>query len=340
MTARPASSKPTPVTERSPAEQATKKLRWFSLQNRTLLWYARWAYVVVFMGVLIYWRTFWTPDVLFIFLIGLFVLMGQGKKFIHDFSPFIVLLLVYDSLRGLANSLHGRIHYYEMINFDKWLGGGTIPTTHFQNWLYHGSVQWYDLFLYFLYIIHFAAPIGLAVLIWKTKPKEYWRFVTGFLLVSYLGFLTFILFPAAPPWMAAQMHLIPDIARFSDEIAKAFGAHGLPNIYSQINPNPVAAVPSLHVAYPTLLALFVFRIWGPKVGIPLTIYPLLVMFGVVYLGEHYVFDVVAGVLFAAGSFLFANFIFDKAPKRHHQKLRYAKAIPFVLLVVVLVAGKI
>lgn len=333
---RTAKPKPTPAA----SAKTPEKLRWLSLRNRTLLWYARWAYVVVFLGVLFYWRTFWTPDVLFIFLIGLFVLMGQGKKFIHDFSPFIVLLLVYDSLRGIAHSLHGRVHYYEMIDFDKWLGGGTIPTTHFQNWLYHGSVQWYDLFLYFVYIIHFAAPIGLAVLIWKKRPNEYWRFVTGFLLVSYLGFLTFVLFPAAPPWMAAQMGLIPDIARFSDEIALAFGANGLPNIYSQINPNPVAAVPSLHVAYPTLFTLYIFRIWGPKFGIPITIYPLLVMFGVVYLGEHYVFDVVAGVLFAVGSFALANLIFSKAPERHQKKLRYAAAIPYVLLVAVLVAGKI
>lgn len=330
------SPKATPARKK----ESPQNLRWFSLQNRTLLWYARWAYVVVFIGVLVYWRTFWTPDVLFIFLIGLFILMGQGKKFIHDFSPFIILLLVYDGLRGFADELGQRVNFYQMIDFDKALGGGTIPTIHFQNWLYNGSLQWYDFYLYGLYLIHFAAPIGLAVLIWKTKPQEYWRFVTGFLLLSYLGFLTFMIFPAAPPWMAAQLGMIPDIARFSDEIWKALGAHGFPNIYSQINPNPVAAVPSLHVAYPTLFTLYVWRIWGAKFGGPMLIYPLSVMFGVVYLGEHYVYDVIAGALFAAGSFALANLIFDKAPKRHHAKLRYAKAIPFVLLVVVLVAGRL
>lgn len=332
----PPKATPAKATQRT----ATANLRWFSLQHRTALWYTRWAYVVVFIGVLAYWRTFWTPDVLFIFLIGLFILMGQGKKFIHDFSPFIILLLVYDGLRGFADELGQRVNFHQMIQFDQWLGGGTIPTVHLQQWLHHGALQWYDFYLYGLYLIHFAAPIGLAVLIWKSRPKEYWRFVTGFLLVSYLGFLTFMIFPAAPPWMAAQLGIIPDIARFSDEIWKALGAHGFPSLYSQINPNPVAAVPSLHVAYPTLLTLYVWRIWGPKFGGPMLVYPLSVMFGVVYLGEHYVYDVIAGALFAVGSFAAANLIFDKAPKRHQSKLRYAKAIPFVLLVAVLIAGRI
>ena len=62
--------------------------------------------------------------------------------------------------------------------------------------------------------------------------------------------------------------------------------------------NPVAAMPSLHVAFATLAAGF----WWSRVRRPyrplLPLYPLAMCFSLAYAGEHYVLDELAGVAYA------------------------------------------
>ena len=76
-----------------------------------------------------------------------------------------------------------------------------------------------------------------------------------------------------------------------------------------LNPNPVAAMPSLHAAYPWL-SFLALRKYSKKLGWFFLPYPILVWFSVVYLGEHYVIDVIAGVVYAQASFWIVN-NFDK-----------------------------
>jgi len=57
-------------------------------------------------------------------------------------------------------------------------------------------------------------------------------------------------------------------------------------------------MPSLHAAYPWLFLLFGLRIWGRR-GLALAIYPAAVYAAVVYLGHHYVVDLIGGVVYAS-----------------------------------------
>src|SRR5262249_73366 len=66
------------------------------------------------------------------------------------------------------------------------------------------------------------------------------------------------------------------------------------------NPNVFGAMPSLHVAYPLMVVMFTWdRGWIWRGG---TIaFTALVSFAAVYLGHHYVLDLVAGYLVGAVS---------------------------------------
>ena len=79
--------------------------------------------------------------------------------------------------------------------------------------------------------------------------------------------------------------------------------HTLPSAispyYQLINPNPTAAFPSLHAAFPTLGWLALRRLY-PRGSWLLFAWSLLVFVSVVFLGEHYVVDVIGGVILAAG----------------------------------------
>ena len=72
-------------------------------------------------------------------------------------------------------------------------------------------------------------------------------------------------------------------------------------IYHWLTPNQYAAMPSLHAAYPFLGALFALRLWGRRAW-PALAYTAGVWVSIVYLGEHYIVDIIGGVIFALAAF--------------------------------------
>lgn len=305
-------------------EQLLYTWRWTRARFRKPISWVRLLYVVSLATVFIVWRTFWTPDLLFIALFIGFWLWGQGKQFFTQFTPFIALLLSYDGLRSLASYLNSHVHYVFMAHFDQRLFG-VLPTAWLQQYLYHGHLQWYDFYFYGLYMVHFIVPLVLAIILWKKRPGGYAQFITALLILSYAGFLTYILYPAAPPWLASQLHLITPIHRISSDVWWAMGIHNFPSLYRHLAPNEVAAVPSLHAAYPTLVWLFTYTYFDKKLAAIFLLYPISVCVGVVYLGEHYVFDVLLGIAYAVVSFVFTRWIFALLARR--RDVRPAKTSP-------------
>ncbi len=245
--------------------------------------------------------SFPTPDKLLVFLFFVFMMFGKGKELLKRLLPFVGLLLVYESFRGLVPHLNKHVNYTWMPHMDRLLFG-ELPTITFQRWWWHGHTMWYDFLFYTPYTMHFILPIILALLVWKYREKLYWQVVTTFLVVSFVGFLTFLAFPAAPPWMAAEKGYIPHIERVSTDVWFALGFKDFPSVYNKISPNPVAAVPSLHAAYATLVFLFVWRIFGNKWGLLALLQPLLIYIGTVYQGEHYMIDELIGGLYAVAAY--------------------------------------
>ena len=247
-------------------------------------------------------RVFWMPDILGLLLAISFVLTGRGAAFIRDWLPFIFLLLAYDAFRGVADDLSGRVYFTEPINAELAIFG-FMPTFKLQELLYvPGQVQWYDNLFASTYVLHFFLPLLMGVWLWRRDRREYKSFVLTLLVLSYAGFLTFLAIPVAPPWMAMRDgYLDQSAARIVFEVTSSLGATQFPTLYGQMNPNPVAAFPSLHSAYPWLAFLFLvrhFRWWA----LPVVLYPVSVWIMLVYSGEHYVVDVIGGVTYASVSY--------------------------------------
>ncbi len=266
---------------------------------------------VVLAAIFIQRPSFPSPDKLLVFLTFFFMIFGQARAMLKRFLPFVLLLLVYESFRGLAAQLNTHVNYLWMPAADRWLFGGELPTITLQHWLWHNQVQWYDFFMYIFYMLHFVFPLGLAILIWKTREKYYWQYMCTYVVLSFAGFLTYLLFPAAPPWMAAEKGLIPPITRISSEVWAALGIHDFPTLYHKIAPNPVAAVPSLHAAYATLFTIFVTKLFGKKWGVVSLVYPFAIYIGTVYQGEHYAIDAILGIVYAIAAFLLTSLLFKR-----------------------------
>jgi membrane-associated phospholipid phosphatase len=252
--------------------------------------------------------SFPTPDKLLVFLVFVFMIFNQAWDMLKHFAPFVAILLVYDSFRGLVPFLNGHVNYTLMPNFDKLLLGGNLPTVVLQQWLVRPYVTWYDYVFFIFYLLHFVLAIGMGVAIYKLRRSQYWRYAMTYVLASFGAFFIYLAFPAAPPWMASDNGIIPHITRVSSEVWGAIGITDFPSVYNSFAPNPVAAVPSLHAAFAILFAIFAFKYFGKKWGIVSLVYPFCIVVGVVYMGEHYVFDVITGAMLAVGAFVAAPYV--------------------------------
>jgi hypothetical protein len=193
------------------------------------------------------------------------------------------------------------VNILPMIEADRFLFAGHLPTVELQRLFYNpGHLQLYDYAAFFLYAMHFVLPLAFAFFLWLTNRSLFRRFAYSLVALSYLSFATYVLFPAMPPWMAAEQGYIPHVYKiFDDGLAAVSQGSGIPVVYSFLNPNPVAAMPSLHAAWPMLVFLFIARNYGRRY-LALVVYPIAVWLTIVYTGHHYVIDAVVGVLYAAG----------------------------------------
>ncbi len=263
--------------------------------------------ILALLYLLLIKNVFLTPDLIFVFFLAIFTILSETKEFLKRFLPIFSLLIIYEVFRGLADWLNGAVHYTEMINFDRWLTDGTLPTYWLQQQMWHVTVQWYDFYFYFIYMLHFLVPLTFAVILWKFHSKQYWKFVFAVVGLSFAAFVTYLIYPAAPPWMAKELGIISEpMIRVSTNIWYAMGVENYSEVYQRLPANPVAAVPSLHSAYPFLVSLFVIKMIGFKRGFWILIYPITMWIGVVYMGEHYIIDVVLGAVYALVFYLLSQ----------------------------------
>ncbi len=249
-------------------------------------------------------RVWFSPDQFFVFGVFGSTFIGKARLFFKDWLPFILFYLGYEFLRGLVPFVSKNVHIFPMINMDKAIFG-FIPTVKLQSLLYNPlHLTWYDYIGVIVYISHFVTPLIFGYYFWLKDRAFFKKFATGILVLAYAAFITYILFPAMPPWMASSFGYIPQVHEITGVVMSHFFATNIniPSIYSLFAGNPVAAMPSLHAALPLMTFYFLFK-WNKKLGLLFLPYVLAVWFAVIYLGEHYFIDVAMGALYSTVIFV-------------------------------------
>jgi membrane-associated phospholipid phosphatase len=270
-------------------------------QHGRLLLALQVLYLVLFLGVVLLGGDAWPagPDLIVVGLLGFAILTAQGVHFLRDWTPFLVLILAYMALPGITPGLLRRVHIGFPITVDRWLGRGQLPTTRLQAVLWDdGQLHWYDFLAALLYLLHFLIPLVLAFCFWLWHRPLYWRFVRTYLVLMYAGFVVYLVYPMAPPWWASDQGRIPEV----QPVLSLVHWHGLGNpmglLTVTFHPDEVAAMPSIHAAFSLLVWLVLWQLW-PRWGWLVVLYPLAMGIAVIYSGDHYLIDVLAGWLFAA-----------------------------------------
>jgi hypothetical protein len=268
-------------------------------------------YVLLVSAFMVYQRSWFSHNQFFAIAILSLIFIGKFKQLLSDWIAFFLFLFGYEYLLGLIPMLSKNVNIFAMINADKLLFG-FLPTVKVQSLLYSAAhLHWYDYLSVLLYSSHFVVPLAVGFVFWLYDKKHFKHYTQAFLLLSYLVFLTYLLFPAMPPWMASNQGYIPHLQKIMDQVYASFAVPiSVPSVYSFFGVNLIAAFPSLHAAYPWLIFLCIqkkSKFWG---AISL-FYVFGVWFSVIYLGEHYVIDVIAAILYTS----FAYFVVQRFSKR-------------------------
>jgi membrane-associated phospholipid phosphatase len=218
------------------------------------------------------------------------------RRFIRDWFPFITLLLTFEAMRTIADNLSGVVHVGELLSAEMRMFGA-VPTLVLQQF-YRTPIL--DYLGAFFYSLHFIVPTAFAFILWKFSPKNYWKYMSAFLLCSYAALITSAVYPTAPPWDAKI-----GAVRILYQVDHQIGVPVYRTIFDYIQANPYAAFPSLHSAYPWLVSLYAIKIKRTK-ALPIIVLPIGVWFSAVYLGEHYVVDVLGGIAYATCAFVLAE----------------------------------
>ncbi len=253
------------------------------------------VYLIVLGAFCVTYKVFPGPD----FLVLCFLLYAANskrtKRFIKDWIPFFALFLAYETMRGIADNITGIVHVTELISAELQIFG-TIPTLTLQQFFRNPILDWLGAFFYSLHLI---IPTGFGFILWSRSSENYRKYTFALLLCSYSALITVLLYPTAPPWFGVNAE------RILFQIDGKMGVPFYATIFHILQPNPFAAFPSLHAAYPWLISLYAIKIKRIK-ALPILIIPLGVWFSAVYLGEHYIIDLVAGVAYSTFAFLFVE----------------------------------
>jgi len=215
----------------------------------------------------------------------------RTQRFIKDWTPFIALFFAYEAMRGIADNVTGIVHVTELIKAETQIFG-TIPTLVLQHFYRSPILDWIGAFFYSM---HFLIPTLFGFILWRYSRENYKKYTIALLLSSYSALITILLFPSAPPWFGVKAE------RILFQVDHAMGIPFYATLFVVISPNPFAAFPSLHATYPWLVSLYSIKIKRIK-ALPILIIPLGVWFSAVYLGEHYVIDLLAGVVYTTAAF--------------------------------------
>jgi hypothetical protein len=230
----------------------------------------------------------------------------ETLQLVIDWAPMVIVLGAYDLTRGVADKLGIGVHFQTMIDFDKALFFGQTPTEWLQHHLYNPNVlSAWNVGFTLTYTSYFITPFALAGWLWARDRPAYLRFAKRLVSLAILGVITYILFPAAPPWLAGQEGLLHDVQRTTSEGWKIIGV-GTSILFSegQASVNLVAAVPSLHAAFTMLVALFIWdRVKWRWARPLLLLYPAAMALTLMATGEHYFFDIALGWVYAGAAML-------------------------------------
>jgi membrane-associated phospholipid phosphatase len=215
--------------------------------------------------------------------VALFAMQMWAFTMVHE--------LPFDDPERLRSRLFSR---YPIV-VDRLLGFGRLPNARLQRGLARlPRVRLLDQVLTWVHWLWFFEPYVALTYILVRHPEHFPRAARRLAAVFDTGCIAYFAVPTSPPWWASEQGLTgEEVRRIMVEVGEETWGGAWPSMYDALGGNPWAAMPSLHFATALVSALSLAET-GRGPALAGWAYALTLGFALVYLGEHYVTDLVAG----------------------------------------------
>ncbi len=240
-----------------------------------------------------------------------------SRRALAGLYPVALTGLFYDAMRFVqyAGIRPADVHLCDLRDLEARLFGityrGQRATVH--DWLQAHPSRLLDLVCAVPYGTFLFAAVAFGVYLYRRDAAALQRYAWTFLALNLLGFATYHLYPAAPPWyfhargcavdLAARASEGPNLAR----VDALLGVGYFRGFYGRSH-DVFGAVPSLHVSYPLLFALVGWAWFGPVLRAASVTFFVTMCFAAVYLDHHWIVDVVLGVAYTLATYAAVRFI--------------------------------
>ncbi len=209
-------------------------------------------------------------------------------------------IAAYEMPHDEPESLAARTLVSYPIVIDRVLGFGELPTLRLQRaFSKPGAVNRLERALVVSHWIWFLTPhTSLAYVLWR-KPEQFPGAAARMYAVFDIGAVFYWAVPTAPPWWAAERGYLRDrsvqVRRMMIEYGPVFWGDLWEPLYDFLGGNPLAAMPSLHFAT-SLMGAHLLSEVGPVAGAVGWSYAIWLGLALVYLGEHYLVDLLGAAV--------------------------------------------
>ncbi len=220
-------------------------------------------------------------------------------RFAKDWIPFLIVFMSYEAMNGLVGKISGLNLHNGPYNLELTLFGARIPSVIFQQYLATPVLNYIGAFFYTIY---FFVPTIFGFVVWRESHNDYWKYLVSLGVLTYSSLVTFLVYPVAPPWLNPAVTGQGVTRILTSSVDKTIGVPVYKTVYEFLGSNLYAAFPSMHSALTFLIFLFAFKIWRLK-ALPVLVIPVGTWFSAIYLGEHYVVDILGGIAYATIAFV-------------------------------------
>ena len=216
--------------------------------------------------------------------------VGVAARRLRKWRAWLTLIMIamsYEALAGVVDAVADTNKLLSLFDLDKYLWGfnltGWVQSTFSSGSMTNLMVLLYQLLMPVVFVTSFF--------IWYRSGHTFGKFVTAMLLTSYAALVTFLLLPTVPPWLGGA----------ASNLVRASGLGSIPGFLAPIavlfEPNEYAAFPSLHAAYMIICTYFLLKV-DRRIGGASALLTAGILLSTLYLGQHYLVDLLAGAGYA------------------------------------------
>ena len=263
-------------------------------------WQQVWPPAAIFLGLVLVCSRPIGPWTVPIAGVSAGTLVWSSRRFaspgLAELGRYVAGFILFTAARHYADDLGPPAFIQYPIVLDRLLGLGVTPTERLQ------AIPW-DLspIAWWLYVSYFFVPPLVVGVVWRCWPERLRPLVTATLATFAVSAVIHTVLPTAPPWLAAKLGYLPGVRA----IVLDHYHVTMPAAYQAatgVSANLVAAMPSVHLAVTALLGCV---LWPTALRWPSLAYLLAMFWAIVYSGDHYVVDGLAGIALALACWRYA-----------------------------------